>query len=280
MAEKRSQHHAHEHDRTRHLTGVHAATWRSPFCISCRRADDAEWHPRSNDRLRVLGRSTLASRSEALYDGTLAPLVGRAEERDLLLHAWLQAKSGEGRVVLLSGEPGIGKSRLLVELEARLATEAHGSLRYFCSPLHQGSALHPIIARWEQDAGFARGDTDEERLCKLESVLAPDKLSPTDVALIAGMLGVSTGERYKQPDLSPPRRKERTLALLQRRLACLAQRQPVLMLFEDAHWADPSSLELVETLVHPAENPNSLWPVTPPAACPSSSSGTASPSWH
>ncbi len=198
---------------------------------------------------RVLDRSTLVSRSEALYDGTLAPLVGRAEERDLLLRAWLQAKSGEGRVVLLSGEPGIGKSRLLVELEAWLATETHGSLRYFCSPLHQGSALHPIIARWEQEAGFARGDTDEQRLCKLESVLAPDELSPTDVALIAGMLGVSGGERYKQPDLSPPRRKERTLALLQRRLACLAQRQPVLMLFEDAHWADPSSLELLETLV-------------------------------
>ena len=102
-----------------------------------------------------------------------------------------RAKSGEGRVVLLSGEPGIGKSRLLVELEAWLATETHGSLRYFCSPLHQGSALHPIIARWEQEAGFARGDTDEQRLCKLESVLAPDELSPTDVALIAGSAGVS-----------------------------------------------------------------------------------------
>jgi DNA-binding response OmpR family regulator/class 3 adenylate cyclase/predicted ATPase len=198
---------------------------------------------------RVLGRNTSVSRSEALYDGTLAPLVGRAEERNLLLRAWLQAKSGEGRVVLLSGEPGIGKSRLLVELEAWLATETHGSLRYFCSPLHQGSALHPIIARWEQEAGFSLGDTDEQRLCKLESVLAPDELSPTDLALIGGMLGVSTGERYEQPDLSPLRRKELTLAVLQRRLACLAQRHPVLMLFEDAHWADPSSLELLETLV-------------------------------
>ena len=198
---------------------------------------------------RVLGRSTLASRSEALYDGALAPLVGRAEERDLLLHAWLQAKSGEGRVVLLSGEPGIGKSRLLVELEAWLATETHGSLRYFCSPLHQGSALHPIIARWEQEAGFARGDTDEQRLCKLESVLAPDKLPPTDIALIAGMMGVLTGERYKQPDLNPPRRKELTLAVLRRRLACLAQRHPVLILLEDAHWADPTSLEFLDTLV-------------------------------
>ncbi len=198
---------------------------------------------------RVLGRSALASRSEALYDGTLTPLVGRAEERDLLLHAWLQAKSGEGRVVLLSGEPGIGKSRLLVELEARLATETHGTLRYFCSPLHQGSALHPIIARWEQEAGFARGDTDEQRLSKLEFVLAPDELSPTDVALIAGMLGVLARERYRQPDLSPQRRKELTLAVLLRRLASLAQRQPVLMLFEDAHWADPSSLEWLDTLV-------------------------------
>jgi class 3 adenylate cyclase/predicted ATPase len=198
---------------------------------------------------QVLREGRLESRFEALHGSTMMPLIGREEELELLIRRWKQAAAGEGRIVLLSGEPGIGKSRLLVELERRLATEARASLRYFCSPLHQGSALHPVIARWEQDTGFTRGDTAEQRLRKLESGLAPDELSPTDVALLATLLGVATGERYPQPDLSPQQRKERTFALLQRRLASLAQRQPVLMLFEDAHWADHSSLELFDMLV-------------------------------
>jgi class 3 adenylate cyclase/predicted ATPase len=197
---------------------------------------------------QVLGEGMLESRFEALHGNTMTPLIGREEELELLLRRWQQAAAGEGRIVLLTGEPGIGKSRLLVELEARLATKAHVSLRYFCSPLHYSSALHPIIMRWELDAGFARSDTAEQRLRKLESVLASDEPSPTDVALLAGMLGLPTGERYKQPDLSPQRRKEQTFALLQRRLTLLAQRQPVLMLFEDAHWADHSSLELLDML--------------------------------
>ena len=109
----------------------------------------------------------------------------------------------------------------------------HASLRYFCSPLHQETALHPIIAHWEQEAGFARGDTSEQRLSKLESLLAPDEFSPAEVALLAGMLGIPPGERYAQPDLSPRRRREQTFAVLQRRLARIARRQPVLMLVED-----------------------------------------------
>jgi class 3 adenylate cyclase len=198
---------------------------------------------------QVLGEGMLESRFEALHGNAVMPLIGREEEIELLLRRWQQAVAGEGRVVLLTGEPGIGKSRLLAELEKRLATETHASLRYFCSPLHQSSALHPITARWEQNAGFARGDPAEQRLRKLESLLASDELSPPDIALLAGMLGVPTGERYPQLDLSPHRRKERTFALLQRLLASLAQRQPVLMLFEDAHWADHSSLELLDTVV-------------------------------
>ena len=119
----------------------------------------------------MLGPRGIASRSEALHVSTLTPFVGREEELGLLSRAWQQAKSGDGRVVLLSGEPGIGKSRLLAALEERLGTETHQSLHYFCSPLHQDSALHPVIARWEQEAGFVRSDTAEQRLAELESYL-------------------------------------------------------------------------------------------------------------
>jgi predicted ATPase len=196
-----------------------------------------------------MGPRPVASRSEALYRGKSAPLVGRVEERTLLMQASQQVKSGEGRVVLLTGDPGIGKTRLLMELEAWLATDEHASLRYFCSPLHQGTALHPIIAHWEQEAGFVRGDTSEQRLGKLEAFLAPDEFSPAEVALLAGMVGIATGERYAQPDLSPQRRREQTFAVLQRRLARIARRRPVLMLVEDIHWADRSSLEWLDMLV-------------------------------
>jgi class 3 adenylate cyclase/predicted ATPase len=204
--------------------------------------------PKAVSAWRVLGEGSLESRFEALHGSPMMPLIGREEELELLLRRWKQSAAGEGRIVLLAGEPGIGKSRLLVELEKRLAAERHATLRYFCSPLHQGSALHPVIARWERDAGFTRGDTAEQRLRKLESILALDDLSPTDVALLADMLSVPTNERYAQPELSAQRRKEMTFALLHRRLANHAQRQPVLMLFEDAHWADHSSLEVFDTL--------------------------------
>jgi class 3 adenylate cyclase/tetratricopeptide (TPR) repeat protein len=198
---------------------------------------------------QVLDRAEVGSRSEALYADARTPLVGREEERALLRRLWKQAKSGEGHLALLSGEAGIGKSRLLAELEDELASEPYASLRYFCSPLHRDSALHPIIARWEQEAGFARGDSPEQRLRKLESIPAISGLSDEDVALIAAILSVPTGARYPQLDLGPARRKERIFGALFRSLVNRTRNQPALMLFEDAQWADPSSIELIDTLV-------------------------------
>jgi DNA-binding response OmpR family regulator/tetratricopeptide (TPR) repeat protein len=198
---------------------------------------------------QLLGRSALGSRSEALHAAAVTPLVGREEELHALLRAWQQAKFGEGRLVMVAGEPGIGKSRLLAALEERLADEPHAGLRYFCSPLHQESTLHPIVARWEQEVGFARGDSAEERLRKLEGVVTPVGLSPEDVALIAAMLSVPTGDRYLQLELNPQRRKERTFGALLHWLERLTESHPVLMLFEDAQWADPSSLELLDMLI-------------------------------
>jgi DNA-binding response OmpR family regulator/class 3 adenylate cyclase/tetratricopeptide (TPR) repeat protein len=198
---------------------------------------------------QVLDTSAVGSRSEALHANARAALVGREEELGTLLRAWRRSAAGEGRLVLLSGEPGIGKSRLLAALEAELAAEPHASLRYFCSPLHQESALHPIVARWEQEAGFAHGDTVEQRLNKLEAIVAPDELPFEYVGAIAALLSVPTGERYRQPELTPQQRKELTLRALLHRLERVTQTHPVLMLFEDAQWADPSSLELLDLLI-------------------------------
>ncbi len=139
------------------------------------------------------------------------PLVGRGEEIDLLLRRWEQAKGGDGCVVLVSGEPGIGKSRIAKTILERLSGEPHTRLRYFCSPHHQDSALYPSITQLERAAGFRRDDTDEQRLAKLEAVLAlaTNDLSEA-VPLLADLLSVPTGGRYPALDLTPQKRKEKT----------------------------------------------------------------------
>jgi class 3 adenylate cyclase/predicted ATPase len=198
---------------------------------------------------RGLGKTAAASRSEVVYASALTPLVGRDEELGQLLRRWEEAKAGEGQVILVSGEAGIGKSRLLAALEERLAGEPHVSLRYFCSPHHQDSPLFPIIARLEREAGFVGGDSAADRLTKLETVLAPTAPSPEDIALLAALLSIPTDGRYPALELSPQQRKTRTFTALARRLSGLARRDPVLFLFEDAHWSDPSSIELLDVVV-------------------------------
>jgi predicted ATPase len=151
-------------------------------------------------------------------------------------------------VVLVSGEPGIGKSRLTAALSQRIETESHTRLRYFCSPHDQDSALYPFIGQLERATGFARDDTIATKLDKLEALLG-DGAEPGDISLIAEMLSLPGGERIPPLDLSPQRKKERTLAALLRQLQALAQRQPVLMIFEDLHWIDPTSREVLDLSV-------------------------------
>ena len=158
--------------------------------------------------------------------------------------------AGEGQVVLLSGEPGIGKSQLTAALHERLEGERHTRLRYFCSPHHQGSALYPFIAQLERAAGFAHDDSAEARLDKLTTLIAPGARDRDEITLIADLLSLPSDAA--KLDLTPERKRERLLAALLHQLDALARQQPVLMVVEDLHWIDPSSRELLDLTVERA----------------------------
>jgi class 3 adenylate cyclase/tetratricopeptide (TPR) repeat protein len=193
--------------------------------------------------------SAVESRFEALRTAT-TPLVGREGELALLMRRWQQAKAGDGCVVLISGEPGIGKSRIAQTVVERIGAEPHTRLRYFCSPHHQDSAQHPSIAQLKRAAGFRREDTPEQRLDKLEAVLAQgtNDLSQA-VPLLADLLSLPTGDRYPPLDLTPHKRKEKTLQAQLTQVEGLAARQPVLMMWEDVHWSDPTTRESLDLVV-------------------------------
>ena len=179
----------------------------------------------------------------------MTELVGREEELELLLRRWSKAKTGEGQVVLLSGEAGIGKSRLTAALLERLAGEPHTRLRYFCSPQHTDSALYPIIGQMERAAGFVHDDTAQAKLDKLDAVLAQTSTRIEDAALFAEMLSLPNDGRYPALDLTPEQRRQRTLEALVSQMEALTRQNPVLMIFEDAHWTDPTSLEVFGRVV-------------------------------
>jgi class 3 adenylate cyclase len=195
---------------------------------------------------RVLGESGVLSRFEALRSEA-TPLVGRDEELDLLLRRWQHAKTGEGRVVLLSGEPGIRKSRLAAALSQLIEREPHTRLRYFCSPYHQDSALHPFIIQLERAAGFARDDGVEQKLGKLRELLAPAARGDDEIELVAELLSLPSVAA--ELNLSPQRKREKLLEALLHQLEALARSRPVLLVFEDAHWVDPTSRELLDLTI-------------------------------
>jgi len=202
---------------------------------------------------RVVGESGVESRFAALRTAE-TPLVGREEELDLLLRRWAQVKSGEGRVVLLSAEAGIGKSRLTEALVERIAAEKPGRLRYFCSPHHQDSALFPVIAQLERAAGFTRDDTSSAKQEKLAALLGDSVAASDDMALIGELLSLSTMPASQTLELSPQGKKELTFEALLRQLEALTRKQPVLMVFEDLHWIDPTTRELFDRIIVRIEN--------------------------
>ena len=228
---------------------------------------------------RVVGTGGAEGRFAAAHGGAaLSGFVGRADEIALLTARWAQAKGGAGQAVLLSGEAGIGKSRILQEFRERLAGERHACLRYHCSPYQVNAAFHPIVEQLQQDAGFRREDTAEAKLDKLERLLAAApgrdagaategaeqteqteereesaEADQTAAALLAGLLALPT-DRYAPLDMTPQRRKLETVALLADRLAALAAAGPVLVLVEDVHWIDASTLEAVDAMVRRARD--------------------------
>jgi len=208
---------------------------------------DAPWRA-----WRVLGERRGLGRFEALRS-TDKPLVGREDEMAVLIRLWTRAKAGDGHAALLSGEPGVGKSRLAAALEERLGEEPHHRLRYFCSPHHQNSALYPIIAQLERAAGFERNDVPELKLEKLEGLLAALSPIEEDIALFADLLSLAGSPRYPPLDFTPQRKKEKTFAAWLRQIEALSRQRPELIVFEDLQWVDPTSRELLDLIIERLE---------------------------
>ena len=170
--------------------------------------------------------ASVEGRFDAMHASGLTDLVGREEELDLLLRRWSKAKSGDGQIVLLSGEAGIGKSRLTAALLERLATEPHTRLRYFCSPQHTDSVLFPVISHLERAARLAHDDTAQAKLDKLDTLLAQSSTPTEDVVLFAEMLSLPNDGRYPTLELAPQQRRQHTLEALRSQIEALAERSP------------------------------------------------------
>jgi class 3 adenylate cyclase len=199
---------------------------------------------------QVLGEGRAEGRFEALHGEHLTPLVGREHELGILLERWAWAREGDGQAVLLAGEPGIGKSRMLRTLRERLGDQPYTPLSHYCSPRHTNSALYPVIDLLERAARLDHDAPPEEQQARLEAVLAGthERLDEA-VPLLAALLGVPTDKRYRALNLTPEVQKRRTLLVLLDQLAALAAERPVLALYEDVHWIDPTTLELLGMVI-------------------------------
>ncbi|MGH7275187.1 MAG: BREX system ATP-binding domain-containing protein, partial [Nitrospiria bacterium] len=200
---------------------------------------------------RVLHESGVQSRFEVAVTKGLTPLVGREQEVELLLERWERVKEGEGQVVFLIGEAGIGKSRLVQVLKEHVAGESHTRIESRCSPYYQNSSLYPVIDHLQRLLEFRREDSPQEKLNKLERVLEQYGFSLQEtVPLFASLLSLPLPDRYPPVTMTPQRQKQKTLEALLVWLLKEAEKKPVLRIVEDLHWVDPSTLEFLNLLVN------------------------------
>ncbi len=204
---------------------------------------------------QVREESGVRDRFEATVRRGLTPLVGREEEISLLLRRWEQAKDSEGQVVLLSGESGLGKSRILRGFQEHLQSEPRNRVLYYCSPYHRDTPFYPVIDQLQRGLRFEKTDSVAQKLDKLDSVLRNLGLPAANLApLLANLLSLPTAERYPPIVLSPEDTKKKTLEASVTVIAAMASQQPVLMVVEDLHWIDPSTLELLNLLVEHSQS--------------------------
>ena len=198
---------------------------------------------------RVLAAGSALSRFEARTSLELTPLIDRQAELRLLQKQYAKAKRGKGQIVLISGEAGIGKSRLILALRARLTEERYGFIPFQCSSYHSSSALHPIIRYLEHAAGITRDSAPAVKLDGLEQLVRrTTEQAKSIVPLLAALLSIPTGDRYLRRELTPEQLKDQTFSALLALLQASAEQQPAILVFEDVHWADPTSLELLERI--------------------------------
>jgi len=199
---------------------------------------------------RPRGESTAHSPFEATVERGVTPLVGREEEIGLLLKRWEQAKDGEGQVVLLSGEAGVGKSRILRGFRERLADDPHSRVLYYCSAYHRNSALYPAVDQIQRGLRFLKSDSPAEKLDKLDSILAElDLPAAQHAAILAKLLSVPIDGRYPELKSDHEGLKPRTFNTMLAIIQAMAARKPVLLVAEDLHWIDPSTLEFMDLLI-------------------------------
>ena len=200
---------------------------------------------------RVLAAKNIASRFEAAHTGHLTPLVGRSSELRLLLDRWQKVKEGDGQVIILSGTPGVGKSRLLHELKSHIQLDPHVLLHHQCSPYHSQSAFFPVIEQIEQAAQLTPRDGDADKIAKLTAYLSRSTESPIEpVLLIAKLLSIPAENHPELSGLTPQQIKNRTISTLVDMLLALSIQHPTLCVFEDAHWLDPSTHELLAQIIN------------------------------
>jgi len=212
---------------------------------------------------QVLGIRASVSRFEAASEGGLAVFVDRHEELDLLFRQWAKVIRGEGRVVCISGEPGIGKSRLTGEFMSRIEVEPYHRVRFQFSPYHLNNAFYPLIRYLERAAGFDNEDSDDKKIEKLEALVEPVRDTfEQAVPLLASLMSVPTGERYPSPPQTPQQQKAQTMRLLSELLLALSRVAPVVVLAEDLHWSDASSREFLDLVVECAGDARILVLVT------------------